>query len=115
MPHHYTEDHLVEQPAMQLFVELGWEVTEPDETGLFGRQTKAEVVLEPRLRAAMERLNPMLPAKAISIAVDVLTRDRSAMSLAGANREIYELLKDGITVSVPETDHSTPHPSPLPG
>lgn len=24
MPHAYTEDHLVEQPAIQLFTELGW-------------------------------------------------------------------------------------------
>ena len=52
------------------------------------------------LRAALERLNPRLPAEAISIAVDVLTRDRSAMSLAAANREIYELLKEGVGSSV---------------
>jgi len=116
MAHVYTEDHLVEQPAIQLFAELGWEVAEPlDETGLFGRETKAEVVLEPRLRAALEQLNPTLPAEAISIALDVLTRDRATMSLAAANRNIYELLKDGVTVSVPDTGDSTPHPSPLPG
>lgn len=24
MPHAYTEDHLVEQPAIGLFAELGW-------------------------------------------------------------------------------------------
>jgi len=49
------------------------------------------------------------------IAIDVLTRDRATMSLAAANRNIYELLKDGVTVSVPDTGASTPHPSPLPG
>jgi len=49
------------------------------------------------------------------IAIDVLTRDRATMSLAAANRNIYELLKDGVTVSVPDTGDSTPHPSPLPG
>jgi len=36
--------------------------------------------------------------------VDELTRDRSAMSLEAANREVYLLLKEGIKVSVPETD-----------
>ena len=25
MPHAYTEDHLVEQPAIELFSDLGWE------------------------------------------------------------------------------------------
>src|SRR4030095_15009492 len=64
-----------------------------------------------RLRAALERLNPALPPEAITAAVDELTRDRSAMSLEAANREIYLLLKEGIKVSVPDTD-STPHPGP---
>jgi type I restriction enzyme R subunit len=45
-----------------------------------GRETKGEVVLVSRLRAALERLNPALPPEAITAAVDELTRDRSAMS-----------------------------------
>jgi type I restriction enzyme R subunit len=105
MPAHaYTEDQLVEQPAMRLFAELDWSIAQPhphlgplpegeearpwvDETGLFGRETKGEVVLVSRLRAALERLNPALPPEAITAAVDELTRDRSAMSLEAANRE----------------------------
>ena len=63
------------------------------------------------VRAALERLNPALPPEAITATVDELTRDRSAMSLEAANREAYLLLKEGIKVSVPDTD-STPHPSP---
>ena len=62
----------------------------------------------------MERLNPALPPEAITAAVGELIRDRSAMSLEAANREVYLLLKDGIKVSVAERD-STPHPCPLPG
>ncbi len=52
-----------------------------------GRETKGEVVLVSRLRAALERLNASrmglhaLPPEAITAAVDELTRDRSAMSL----------------------------------
>jgi type I restriction enzyme R subunit len=46
-----------------------------------------------------------LPPEAIANAVDELTRDRSAMSLEAANREVYRLLKEGITVSVPEREH----------
>jgi len=106
MPHDYTEEHLVEQPAISLFAELGWQTVSAFEevfgaTGTLGRETPGEVVLEVQLRAALERLNPTLPAEAITAAVDELTRDRSAMSLAAANR-------------VAETE-STPHPGPLPG
>ncbi|HNL22939.1 MAG TPA: type I restriction endonuclease subunit R, partial [Rhodocyclaceae bacterium] len=38
--------------------------------------------------------------EALSQAIDQLTRDRSAMSLVAANREVYGLLKDGIEVTV---------------
>jgi len=107
--HAYTEDHLVEQPAIQLFAELGWQTASAKDevfgtAGTLGRETKAEVVLESRLRAALERLNPSLPAEAISLAIDTLTRDRSAMSLAAASREVYDLLKEGIKVSVPDRE-----------
>jgi type I restriction enzyme, R subunit len=48
----------------------------------------------------LERLNPALPAEAIAAAIDQLTRDKSTMSIAVANRDVYELLKDGAKVSV---------------
>lgn len=103
-PHTYTEDQLVEQPAIALFAELGWQtVSAMDEvfgtSGTLGRETSGEVVLIPRLRAALERLNSQLPAEAIESAVDEMTRDRSAMSLAAANREVCGLLKDGVKVA----------------
>jgi type I restriction enzyme R subunit len=83
-------------------------------TGTLRRETKGEVVLVSRLRAALERMNPALPPEALTAGVDEVTRDRSAMSLEAANREVYLLLKEGIKVSVADTD-STPHPGPLPG
>ena len=106
-PHAYTENQLVEQPAIGLFAALGWQtVAALDETfgagGTLGRETSGDVVLEGRLRAALTRLNPTLPPEAIAAAADELTRDRSAMLLEGANREVYRLLKEGIAVSVPE-------------
>jgi type I restriction enzyme R subunit len=107
--HAYTEEQLVEQPAIGLFAALGWEtVSAMEETfgagGTLGRETKGEVVLIDRLRAALARLNPVLPAEAIQAAIDELARDRSAMSREAANREIYRLLKDGIPVSVPDRE-----------
>ncbi len=108
--HAYSEDQLVEQPAIGLFSTLGWQtLSVTDETfgadGTLGRETRGEVVLVQRLRAALCKFNPTLPPEAISNAVDELTRDRSAMSLEAANREVYRLLKEGITVSVPNHEH----------
>ncbi len=109
-PHAYTEDQLVEQPAIGLFAALGWQtVSAMEETfgagGTLGRETKGEVVLTERLRAALITLNPGLPTEAIQTAIDELARDRSAMSLEAANREVYRLLKDGIPVSIPDREH----------
>ena len=103
----YSEDSLVEQPAIQLFAEMGWQTVSALEElfgvgGTLGRETKDEVVLVPRLRAALDRLNPSLPPEAISGAIDQLIRDRSVMSLAAANRDVYVFLKDGHPVSVPD-------------
>ena len=105
--HAYTEDQLVEQPAIGLFADLGWQtVSAMEETfgtnGTLGRETKGEVVLAARLRAALTRLNPALPPEAVNNAIDEIARDRSAMLAEAANREVYRLLKEGIVVSVPD-------------
>ena len=71
-------------------------------SGTLGRETKSEVVLAVRLRSALTRLNPSLPPEAINAAVDELSRDRSAMLPAAANRELWELMRDGVKVSVPD-------------
>ncbi len=110
MAQSYTEDSLVEQPAIQLFAEMGWQTLSALEEvfgvgSTLGREIKGEVVLVPRLRAMLERLSPSLPPEAISAAIDQLNRDRSVMSLTAANREAYELLKDGVEISV--TDAKT--------
>lgn len=107
--HPYSEDQLVEQPAIELFAALGWQtVSALDETigasppaplqdgegrVWLGRSTRGQVVLVDRLRAAFVKLNPTLPSAAIDTAIDELTRDRAAMSLVAANRELYHLLK----------------------
>ena len=105
----YSENSLVEQPAIALFAEFAWQTVSAMEevfgpTGTLGRETSGEVVLVPRLRAALEKLNPKLPPEAIASAVDELARDRSAMTFAGANREVWGLLKDGVKVAVPDRE-----------
>jgi len=63
MPHVYNEDQLVEQPAIGLFADLGWQTVSALEEvfgvgGTLGRETNGEAVLVPRLRTALECLKP---------------------------------------------------------
>lgn len=85
--HAYTEDSLVEQPAIQLFAELGWQTLSALEEvfgvgGTLGRETKGEAVLVPRLRAVLDRLNPSLPPEDVSGSLDQLIHDRSGRGLS---------------------------------
>jgi type I restriction enzyme R subunit len=98
-----TEDALVEQPAVRLLSDLGWEVVSGfDETlgpaGTLGRDSQAEVVLVYRLRAALRSINPGVPADALDSAIEILTETRSAMDRVRANREVYRLVRDGVKV-----------------
>jgi len=101
----FSEDTLVEQPAIALFDELGYETANCfyEKVGgsgsTLGRETTEEVILVPKLRSALEKLNPELDSEAINLAIEELARDRSAMSLVQANREVYKLLKDGVKVA----------------
>jgi type I restriction enzyme, R subunit len=109
MSHSYSEDSLIEQPAVGLFADLEWKTVSAREeifgaNGTLQRETSAEVVLVRRLRDALTRLNPALPTEAVTATLDQLARERSAMLPAAANREVYELLKDGIPVSIPDRD-----------
>ncbi|MCX6033632.1 MAG: type I restriction endonuclease subunit R, partial [Chloroflexi bacterium] len=104
MSQKYTEDVLVEQPTIALLSSLGWEPLNCyEETfgsgGTLGRETSYDVVLQSRLRPALKKLNPTIPPEAFTPAIEELVRDRSLVSLAEANREIYTLLKDGVKVT----------------
>jgi type I restriction enzyme R subunit len=101
----YSENALIEQPAIALFRDLGWTSANCfyetfGEQGTLGRKTSGDVVLIKRLRAALDELNPDLNEDAASQAIEELTRDRGTMSLVQANREIYRLLKNGVKVTV---------------
>jgi len=106
----YSEDALVEQPAIALFAAMGWETVngfrEFDQAGgsPLGREAKSEVVLGGRLRPVLERLNPDLSADAFDQAIGELIRDRGAMAPAQANCEVYLLLKNGVQVKIPAPD-----------
>jgi type I restriction enzyme R subunit len=103
--HNYSEAAFVEEPTIALFRQLGYETINAfnetfGESGTLGRETSAEVVLVPRLREALRRLNPQVGHETIEVAIEELTHDRSMLSMVNANREIYRLLKDGIRVGI---------------
>jgi len=101
----YSEDTLVEQPAIALFAELGYTTANcfyekiGGDDSTFGRETTEDVILVTKLQTALKKLNPGLDSDAINLAIEELARDRSAMSLVQANREVYKLLKDGVKVA----------------
>jgi type I restriction enzyme R subunit len=113
--HAYTEKALVEQSAQEVLERLGWQtVSAANETfgptGTLGRESARDIVLGPRLRAALARLNPDATPAAIDLAIAELLRDRGAMGPAPANREVHRLLTDGVKLAIrdPRTGEERP-------
>lgn len=103
----YGELMLVEQPAIELLAELGWEhrnlfAESFGEHGTEGRESEHQVILTRRLLAALRRLNPGLPDDAYAQAIEQLSQDRSKQVAVNANRELYRLIKDGVKVTIPD-------------
>jgi type I restriction enzyme R subunit len=105
----YSENSLIEQPAIEIFKSLGYsylncynEIFGSHST--LGRETSSEVVLISKLQPSLRKLNPHLPPEAINNAIEILTADRSILNPAVANKEIYKLLKDGVKVSFQDKD-----------
>jgi type I restriction enzyme R subunit len=99
-PGPYSEAGLVEEPALELLAELGWEVVHAwGETfgpaGTLGRDSMHEVVLVHRLRDAIQRLNAGVPEHIREEALQAFRKDRSVMDRVRANREVYDLVRDG--------------------
>jgi type I restriction enzyme R subunit len=61
-----SEDSIVERPALALLQELGWQHVDlrdevPGSANPTGRTSFHQAHLPARLRASLERLNPLLP------------------------------------------------------
>jgi type I restriction enzyme R subunit len=102
----FTES-VVEQAALAWLESLGWAVRNgaqiaPGEPAA-ERSDYAQVVLERRLREALARLNPALPAEALEDAIRKLTRPEGP-TLEARNRAFHRLLVDGVTVEFRRPD-----------
>ena len=96
----FTESE-VEDAALTWLRAVGWLVTHgPDiapDMPATERRDYSEVVLTQRLRGALARLNPGLPAEALEDAFRKLTRSEGS-DLVQRNRTVHRLLVNGVTV-----------------
>ena len=102
MPKKLTETILTEQSLIDWFKQFGYEYKfGPDISpgGLLVEREFKDVILEKRLRSAVKRLNPELEEKAIDEAIYKLEKIEYP-NLELANREIYEMLRNGVKVEV---------------
>jgi type I restriction enzyme R subunit len=100
MPSPYSEGGLVEQPALELLGQLGWTVVNAfnellGPAGTLGRDSMHEVVLSHRVHKALRLLNPRVPGAIREEALAAVAKDRSVMDRVRANREVYDLVRDG--------------------
>ncbi|WP_234567493.1 type I restriction endonuclease subunit R [Rhodohalobacter sp. 614A] len=102
----YTEDHQVEQPAIDLFNHLGWRtvnaydevLASTESKGTLGRETRDEVVLTATLKSKLEEFNPDIPQENLVEIVKEFTKDRSSMHPVRVNKEIYDLIREGVDI-----------------
>ncbi len=105
MSYEYSEDHLIEQTAMELFHHrLGWDIAVAYNKETFGedstlsRLTKQEIILQRNFFKKIKEFNPGLPQQAYKNAYEKLLEDSSVKTLGELNQEKYFLLRDGIPV-----------------
>jgi len=102
-----TENDL-ELACIDWFRELGWTCSHGEVLSPGGiapeRAHYNEVILAPRLRAALERLNPELPTAALDDA-EKRVQQFAGQSLVESNRDLYIWLRDGIPVDVEIDGH----------
>jgi type I restriction enzyme R subunit len=96
-----VSESVVEDAALAWLESIGWRIAHgpdiaPDMLAA-ERRDYGEVVLAQRLRDALARLNPTLPAEALEDAFRKLSRPEGA-ELIQRNRALHRLLVDGVTV-----------------
>jgi type I restriction enzyme R subunit len=82
---------------------LGYSHIDGWEKQLLGRKSLKEVVLKDRLKASLIKLNSHIPGSCIDYAISEISKSRATMSSVLANKEVYELIKNGVPVTYKNT------------
>lgn len=114
MSYDYSENILVQNSTGDLLKEeLGWEVQYAYNTevlgidGSFGRKSYKEILLTRYFQKALKDLNPWINDKQIVEAQNKFESHLSSSSLMQINEEKYQLIRDGIDVTVKKSDGSS--------
>ncbi len=95
MPDEYAES---ERPAIDALQQLGWEIVDQQQTTWHDpRETESSAVLKPRLRNAVNRLNPWLNENNLNKAVREITKVAGTNTM-DENEQIHEKLVRHISV-----------------
>jgi type I restriction enzyme R subunit len=95
----YLNESHIEEADINFFVEkLGYTHINAWEKQLIGRNNLKEVVLRDRLKASLIKLNKHLPETCIDEAISEIMKSRATLTPVMANKQIYELIKNGIQV-----------------
>jgi len=109
----FTES-IVEEAALAWLQSLGYSILHGPDIApgepFTERDDYGQVVLERRLRQALQRLNPHAPPDALDEAFRRLTRPDSP-SLVANNHSIHRYLVEGVPVEVEQVDLPAPRPA----
>ena len=115
MPNFISEDN-IEQAILNILTDnIGYRhincfTTNPDDLNdKSNRETKNEVVLFDVLKRKLRELNTELPENTIEQAIATLTNKRYAMSAVLSNREVYNLIRNGIQVDFQNKEGKKEH------
>jgi type I restriction enzyme R subunit len=104
-PQAFTES-VVEQAALEWLTGLGWQTAYgPEIAGSERGGDFAKVILEGRLRQALQRLNPDVPHDALEEAFRKLTHPELP-SLVANNHRVHKFLVEGVPVEYQRADGS---------
>lgn len=96
----YLNESHIELADINFFVDkLGYTHINAGEKQLLGRSSLKEVVLKDKLRDRLIKLNKHLPKASIDYAISEITKSRATLLPVIANKEVYELIKNGVQVS----------------
>lgn len=115
MPNLISEDQIEKATIDLLTKDLGYSTVNcftADGNNLndkSNRESKKEVVFKDILKEKAVLLNPQIPEYEIDKALSQLTMPRYAMSPLLANKEVYNLIKDGIPIEYEDKNGKTEH------